>query len=67
MGLYVSGFLQRPEEDTGSPGAGITGVCESSCGCQQLNEGLGKSGTDSLTTKYLSSPRLNSYALPVRT
>lgn len=67
MCLYVSGFLQRPEEDTGSPGAGVTGGCESPCGCQQLNEGLGKSGTDSLTTKYLSSPRLLSYVPPVRT
>lgn len=39
MCLYVSGFLQRPEEDTGSPEAGVTGGCESPCGCQQLNEG----------------------------
>lgn len=67
MCLFVSGSLQRPEEDTGSPGAGVTGGCESQCGCQQLNEGLGKSGTDSLTTNYLSSPRLHSYVLPVRT
>ena len=31
--------LWRPEEDVTSPGTGITGGCEWSCGCWELNPG----------------------------
>lgn len=29
----------RPEEGAGSPGTGVTGICEPSCGCWEPNPG----------------------------
>lgn len=36
---YMSEYPRNPEEDVGSPGAGVTGGCELQCGCWKLNEG----------------------------
>ena len=36
--IYIQ-CLQRPEEGTGSSGAGVTNGCELPCGCRELNPG----------------------------
>jgi hypothetical protein len=58
--LYVSSTCvhMRPEESVEIPWAGVSGGCESLCGCWEPNLGSLQEQSMLLTTEHLFSPSL---------